>query len=71
LRLTPPGRGGGFGRLLMTEAEQRLLALGCPKVNLQIRTSNEGVVAFYRHLGYGTDDVVSMGKRLLGDTAPG
>jgi len=29
------------------------------------------VVGFYRHLGYGTDDVVSMGKRLLGDAAPG
>jgi hypothetical protein len=57
--------------MLMDEAEQWLLARGCPKVNLQVRTSNEHVVAFCRHLGYGTDDVVSMGKRLLDDAGPG
>jgi len=71
LAVDPAWQGRGFGRLLMKEAEQRLLVLGCPKVNLQVRTSNEHVVAFYRHLGYGTDDVVSMGKRLLDDAAPG
>ena len=63
LAVDPAWQGRGLGRMLMDEAEQRLLALGCPKVNLQVRTSNEHVVAFYRHLGYGTDDVVSMGKR--------
>jgi hypothetical protein len=31
----------------------------------------EVAAAFYRHLGYGTDDVVSMGKRLRDDAAPG
>jgi GNAT superfamily N-acetyltransferase len=71
LAVDPAWQGLGFGRLLMEEAEQWLLALGCPKVNLQVRTSNEHVIAFYRHLGYGTDDVVSMGKRLLDDAAPG
>jgi hypothetical protein len=57
--------------MLIDKAEQRLLVLGCPKVNLQVRTSNDDAVAFYRHLGHGTDDVVSMGKRLLDDAAPG
>jgi ribosomal protein S18 acetylase RimI-like enzyme len=71
LAVDPAWRGRGLGRMLMDKAEQRLLALGCPKVNLQVRTSNEHAVAFYRHLGYGTDDVVSMGKRLLDDAAPG
>ncbi len=46
------------------EAEGLLREAGCPKINLQIRTSNHGVIAFYRRLGYSTDDVVSMGKRL-------
>jgi len=41
--------------------------LGCPKINLQIRRSNAGVVAFYRSIGYAEDDVVSMGKRLIED----
>ena len=71
LAVDPAWQGRGLGRMLMDKAEQRLLPLGCPKVNLQVRTSNEHAVAFYRHLGYGTDDVVSMGKRLLDDVAPG
>ena len=57
----------GFGRVLMDEAESRLRSLGCPKINLQIRRSNTGVVAFYRSIGYAEDDVVSMGKRLVED----
>ncbi len=60
-------RGAGIGRRLMAEFEQRLEALGCPKVNLQVRTGNEDVLAFYRALGYGVDDVVSLGKRLIPD----
>ena len=70
LAVDPAYQGQGLGRLLMREAERRLLAAGCPKVNLQVRTSNEHPVAFYRHLGYGTDDVVSMGKRLIDDAVP-
>jgi ribosomal protein S18 acetylase RimI-like enzyme len=38
--------------------------LGCPKVNLQVRATNSAVVAFYRSLGYGLEDRVSLGKRL-------
>jgi len=30
-------------------------------------SSNTGVLAFYRSLGYLQDDVVSMGKRLVED----
>jgi ribosomal protein S18 acetylase RimI-like enzyme len=58
----------GFGRLLMEEAEARVREMGCPKINLQIRRSNAGLVAFYRSIGYGEDDVVSMGKRLIEGT---
>ena len=57
----------GFGRRLMDEAETRLRALGCPKINLQVRTSNTDVIAFYERVGYSRDDVVSMGKRLEDD----
>lgn len=71
LAVDPAYQGQGLGRLLMREAERRLLTAGCPKVNLQVRTSNERAVAFYRHLGYDIDDVVSMGKRLLDDATPG
>ena len=57
----------GFGRNLMDEAEARLRAMGCPKINLQIRSSNAEVIAFYRSLGFSVDDSLSMGKRLVED----
>ena len=57
----------GFGRELMAAAEAILISRGCPKINLQIRTSNAAVLAFYARLGYLADDVVSLGKRLIVD----
>ena len=56
-----------IGRALMHEAERLLTERGCPKLNLQVRSSNLEVIAFYRSLGYATDDVVSLGKRLIAD----
>jgi ribosomal protein S18 acetylase RimI-like enzyme len=67
LAVDPGAQRAGIGRLLMDEAERRLAHLGCPKVNLQIRTSNPHAVEFYRRLGYELDDCVSMGKRLEHD----
>ena len=60
-----PGRQRrGFGRAIMAEAERLLGEAGCPKINLQVRTSNPGVIEFYRRIGFTLDEVVSMGKRL-------
>lgn len=56
-----------IGRVLMTEAEQRLIELGCPKINLLVRSSNTEVLAFYDRLGYTRDDAVSLGTRLIPD----
>ena len=67
LAVAPDCQKMGFGRRLMGEAEIRLKAAGCPKINLQIRSSNAGVIDFYRTIGYSVDDVVSMGKRLEED----
>jgi ribosomal protein S18 acetylase RimI-like enzyme len=55
------------GRALMQEAERLLVARGCPKLNLLVRSSNAGVIDFYRGLGYAQDDVVSLGRRLIPD----
>ncbi len=57
----------GIGKQLMKEAEHRLLKLSCPKLQVQIRNTNVGVIKFYRNLGYLQDDVVNLGKRLISD----
>ncbi len=62
-------RGLGLGRALMSELETRLRALGCPKVNLQVRDDNAEALAFYGRLGYLRDAAVSLGKRLESDEA--
>jgi ribosomal protein S18 acetylase RimI-like enzyme len=67
LAVAPERRRTGLGRRIMEEAERRLRAVGCPKVNLQIRTDNRHAMDFYRALGYVEDEVVSMGKRLEED----
>jgi len=58
---------GGLGRRLMIEAERLLRAAGCPKINLQVRRTNPGVIAFYERLGFVVDEAVSLGKRLETD----
>ena len=67
LAVAPAFQKQAIGRQLMQEAEQRLTALGCPKLSLLVRTSNEAVLAFYAQLGYVRDDAVALGKRLIED----
>jgi ribosomal protein S18 acetylase RimI-like enzyme len=56
-----------LGGRMIRAAEDMLLARGCPKVCLMVRTSNTGVIDFYRKQGYEVDDVVAMAKRLIHD----
>ena len=64
LAVDPEHRRGGIGRELMHEVERRLAALGCPKLNLQIRAHNSAVRAFYERLGFAVEAHISMGKEL-------
>ncbi|BCM94210.1 acetyltransferase YpeA [Abditibacteriota bacterium] len=64
LGVSPAFQRQGIGRCMIEAATAKLEALGCPKINLQIRTSNAGVIEFYKRLGFTIDDVISMGKRL-------
>jgi ribosomal protein S18 acetylase RimI-like enzyme len=57
----------GLGRRLMQRVEQDLVAMGCPKLNVQVRAQNAEIVAFYEKLGYAPDQTVSLGKRLIPD----
>lgn len=67
LAVAPELKGRGIGRALMAAVEERLLGLGCPKLNVLVRTSNLQVVDFYGRLGYAQDEALSLGKRLIPD----
>lgn len=60
-------RGEGLGRSLVGEAEERLRAMGCPKVQLMVRPDNAAARSFYTHLGYAPFDTWNTGKRLIPD----
>lgn len=64
LAVSLENRGQGLGRQMMTTIESRLKNIGCPKINLQVRKSNEAVIRFYQAIGYKDDQVIGMCKRL-------
>ena len=47
--------------------EADLIAAGCPKLNLQVRSDNVDVLAFYDRLDYQRDATLSLSKRLISD----
>jgi len=65
LAVEPVYQRRGIAREMMGVVAEKLLALGCPKINLQVRSDNTSALEFYERTGYTRDDVVSMGKRLI------
>ncbi len=64
LAVDPDTQNNGFGRKIMAVAEEKLINLGCPKINIQIRSTNKKVLEFYERIGFSDDNVLGMGKRL-------
>lgn len=69
--VTPDRRGLGIARQLVMRGEERLQALGCTRINLQIHSTNESGRQFWAALGYGEEARISMGKDLTGSAPPG
>jgi ribosomal protein S18 acetylase RimI-like enzyme len=67
LTVKPKFQQQNFGKQMMKEAENRLLELGCPKLNIMVRTANSDVINFYKAIGYKIDSVTTMSKRLISD----
>ena len=67
LAVHPDFHGKGYGQGIMNSMETVLREMGCPKINLQIRRGNDKIASFYQKLGFTSDNVVSMGKRLEDD----
>lgn len=66
LGVAPAYQRKGIGSRMMARAEETLHSLGCVKINLQVRATNQAVIAFYEQLGFSNDHVLSLGKRLHG-----
>ena len=67
LAVLPSEQRKGYGQNMMREVESLIRQRGCAKINLQVRAANRSTVAFYSNLGYGDDEVLSLGKRLVQD----
>lgn len=67
LAVSPLHRRRHYATALMRAVERKLLEMGCPKINLLIRSDNLAVKRFYDSLGFQEDAVISMGKRLIPD----
>jgi ribosomal protein S18 acetylase RimI-like enzyme len=68
LAVKPSQQRKGYGQAIMQAVESLIKQKGCPKINLQVRATNEAVIKFYSAIGYGNDNVVSLGKRLEYDS---
>lgn len=67
LAVKPDMQNQGVASNIMKHAENTLKHLGCPKIDLMVRDANEGVISFYRKIGYKEDPVVVLSKRLIED----
>ncbi len=67
LGVDPDYQRRGLARQIMMAVEEKIRAMGAPKINLQVRADNAGVVPFYEVIGYAVEDRISMGKRLVKD----
>lgn len=64
LAVRADARGRGHGRAMMDACEAWCAARGIPKLNLMVRGDNADARGFYAALGYATDDVVVITRRL-------
>jgi ribosomal protein S18 acetylase RimI-like enzyme len=66
----PDRRAKGFGRAIMSAAEDWLRATGVPKLQLLVRPENSGVAAFYQSIGFGEKKILFFTKWLDGREQP-
>ncbi|KFX05961.1 acetyltransferase [Pectobacterium betavasculorum] len=67
LGVHPDFRGRGIANALISRLEKKLIARGCPKLNLMVREDNDAVIGMYEKLDYEIVDCILLGKRLIED----
>lgn len=68
LAVDPEHRRKGLGRDMMVAAEAWLQERDAPKIQLMVRSDNADVIAFYEAFGLERQDVVTLGRRLDGES---
>ncbi|PVZ82837.1 GNAT family acetyltransferase [Serratia sp. S1B] len=67
LGVHPDYRGRGIANALINRLEKKLIARGCPKIQLMVREDNDTVIEMYEKIGYEIQSVTCLGKRLIED----
>ncbi len=67
LAVLPKLQKKGIGSSILSIIEKKLYKLGCPKINLFVRSANIKVKAFYKTNNYDLQDSLIYGKRLISD----
>ena len=67
LAVKPAGQRKGIAATLVARVEEELIKLGCPKLELMVRKTNNEVISFYNAIGFDPDPVMVMSKRLIDD----
>jgi len=67
LAVLPELRRRGYAAQLVAHSERKLRELGCAKIDLMVRNTNQAVIGFYQSIGYQQDPVVVLSKRLQVD----
>ena len=57
----------GIGAHIMEKIENHFEQMGCPKINLMVRSTNLKVASFYKSIGYTQEETHVHGKRLIAD----
>ncbi|MCF3749961.1 GNAT family N-acetyltransferase, partial [Salmonella enterica subsp. enterica serovar Weltevreden] len=60
-------RGRGIANALLNRLEKKLIARGCPNIQIKVRDVNDVVLGMYERLGYEHSDAVRLGKLLIED----
>jgi ribosomal protein S18 acetylase RimI-like enzyme len=67
LAVDPDHQGQGCGRKIVEHLAHLLTTRGCPKLNILVRSTNQEVIEFYRRLGFNSEEILCLGKRLIED----
>lgn len=67
LAVTPACQKKGYAKKLLLHAKKALSKIGCPKINLMVRKTNNEMIQFYKAMGYDDDPVSVLSLRIEND----